>query len=252
MKLCEKLMTKTLKILNWNVEANKQTKRNKRSDGIKQILMQFEPDVICLTEAYPHNLPDVGHTITSAVSGWSLEQKGVRKVILWSKSKWDAVDTVGAVDLPQGRFVTAITEDIRIIGVVIPYHAYRMQTKWGSDRKAMWQGAEEYLVPLKDHVLSQPIYQNKTMILGDFNLQIPARGYPKEKSRVNQLREETFARYQIPTAGELDDPALDKPFIDHVALTSDIEVKSMQFISRFTSSGTELSDHNGVLLEIQV
>ncbi len=244
-------MTKTLKILNWNVEADKQTSRNNRSEAIRQVLKHADADVICLTEAYSHNLPDGGHTVTSAMSGWSLEQKGARKVILWSKSKWDAVDPIGSVDLPQGRFVSASTQDIRIVGVVIPYHAYRTQTKWGSERKSLWQGAKEYLTVFREQVLSQSIYQRKTIVLGDFNLQIPARTYPPQKSEVNRLRELTFANWKIPTSGDMDDPALDKPFIDHIALTPDIEVKSLQFISRFTASGDELTDHNGVWIEIK-
>lgn len=245
-------MAKTLKILNWNVEANRQTNRNRRSDRIRQVLSQLDMDVICLTEAHPYNFPDKGHILTSELSRWGKpEEDGARKVILWSKSKWDAVDTVGSVDLPQGRFVTAITQDIRFVGVVIPYHAYRTTSKWGEDRKVAWQGAQEYLSVLKEQILSQSAYQHKTIVLGDFNLQIPARTYPPKNSDVNRLREATFTNWNIPTAGENVDRKLDKPFIDHVALTPDVEVVSMQFISRFTSSGDELSDHNGVWIEIR-
>lgn len=42
-------MKQTLRILNWNVEANKQKSRNKRSEAVRQVIKNYDPDVIGFT-----------------------------------------------------------------------------------------------------------------------------------------------------------------------------------------------------------
>ena len=76
--------------------------------------------------------------------------------------------------------------------------------------------------------------------------------YPGKNTVVNQKREATFSGWTVPTAGVWDDPVLDITFKNHVALSPDIRAQPPQFFSRFDSDGTELSDHNGVCLEIEV
>jgi endonuclease/exonuclease/phosphatase family metal-dependent hydrolase len=144
------------------------------------------------------------------------------------------------------------TIPIRFVGVCIPYHAYHTQAKWGDKRLKVWQGAGIYLDELRHNILVQAKYQERTVVLGDFNLQIPAHNYPYPNTDVNHKREETFEDWHIPTAGDIDDVALDKRFIDHVALSADMTIGKMSFISRFGASKTPLSDHNGVYLEINL
>ena len=74
----------------------------------------------------------------------------------------------------------------------------------------------------------------------------------KPPEHVDTKRAATFDKWQIPTSGDLSNEALDRPFIDHVALSPDLEVTSMQFIHRFDDDGCELSDHNGVCIEVRV
>jgi endonuclease/exonuclease/phosphatase family metal-dependent hydrolase len=243
---------KSLRIVNWNAQADQQTAANGRSTLIKTTLETFYADVICLTEAYPTNFPPEGYLIQSERSGWGWpEAKGARKVNLWSKTPWEQVDTLGSVDLPEGRYLSAETQGLRLIGVGIPYHAYRTAPKWDTGRKTVWQGAWEYLVVFERDILKTVSAHQHTVILGDYNLQIPARGYPGKNSEVNRLRESAFEGWNIPTSGQIDDPAITKPFIDHIALTPDITVISIQYFSRFTENGKVMSDHNGVCIDIQ-
>lgn len=242
-----------LRILNWNVQADQQTSSNGRGERILKVLREAEADVICLTESYGVNFPAEGHIIQSESSGWGWpEARGARKVGLWSKTPWEQVNTVGSHDLPEGRYISAVTQGIRFIGVVIPYHAYRSTAKWGEQRKTVWQGAQEYLIAFQKHILSTSQQHERTVILGDFNLQIPARGYPGKRSEVNRLREATFAGWQIPTSGEIDDPRITKPFIDHVALTPDLTVSETRYISRLAEDGSVISDHNGVVIDLKL
>ena len=246
-----------MKILNWNTEWLGPTSRNGRFEKGRDLVSHYDADVICLTEAKPETMPNGGHTISSERSGaGNIENRGARKVILWSRYGWHDIDSIGSERLPEGRFVRACTvvndQEWTIVGMCIPYHGYRSNLEqWGQGRKRNWQGAGEYLDGLREDILPQARYQRRTVLLGDFNLQIPAKNYPYPRSEVNGKRETTFASWHLPTSGELNDPALDKRFIDHIAHTADIRANSMQFISRFDKDGARLSDHNGVCIEIE-
>jgi endonuclease/exonuclease/phosphatase family metal-dependent hydrolase len=84
----------------------------------------------------------------------------------------------------------------------------------------------------------------RTILLGDFNMQIPPFNYPYEHSAVNQKRKETFEGWLIPTAG------ISRHFIDHIAMPSELRVNTLQYISRFDSDDSQLSDHNGVVIDV--
>ncbi len=244
-----------MKILNWNTEIASPRSKTGRFQKIRALIAEKGADIICLTEAYPATLPDGGYMITSHLSGWGkYEKRGARKVALWSQFGWRHVDSLGSERLPEGRFVSGTTRagglDLSIVGMCIPYRNYRNGKQWAEKRKQPWQAAGEYLDALRQDILPRARHRQRTVLLGDFNLQIPPKNYPYPSEPVNRKRELTFAGWTMPTAGEFD-AALDKRFIDHVALTPDIQVKSMQFISRFDENGSVLSDHHGVCIEVE-
>ena len=247
-----------MRILNWNAQFASPRGRGGRFAKIKALIASYDPDVICLTEAYPETMPELGHTITSEVSGaGNIENRGARKVLLWSRFGWSNVDSLGSPNMPPGRFIKATTfagdGQWTIFGICIPYAHYRNHAKWGSQRKTFWGGACEYLDALSEDVLPDLIREEflpyskeplRTILLGDFNMQIPAFNYPYERSVVNQKRKETFYGWLIPTAG------ISRHFIDHIAMSSELRVNSLQYISRFDSDDSQLSDHNGVVIEV--
>ena len=247
-----------MKILNWNTQADRLRVGAPKFEKVRELIAEYDADVICLTEAYPQAMPRGGHTITSEVSGWGWpEDHSARKVVLWSRFGWMDIDTLGSPNMPPGRFVRATTvvghEQWTIIGICIPYAHYRNHEKWGDQRKTFWQGACEYLDALSGDYLPRLIREDflpyskepvRAILLGDFNLQIPPHNYPYRRSEVNQKRKETFDSWLIPTAG------ISRHFIDHIAMSTDLRVNSLQYISRFTSDDTQLSDHNGVCIEI--
>ena len=245
-----------MRILNWNTQADKLTPGNAKFRKVRARIAQFDADIVCLTEAYPGLTPDDGQTIQSELSGWQKpERRGARKVVMWSRYGWSDVETLGSPCMPPGRFIKATTvaddEQWTIVGMCIPYHAYRAQESWGDQRKTKWQGAREYLDALRQDVLPALRKRERVILIGDFNLQIPPYRYPSKSSAVNQKRKETFDGWNIATAGELNDPALDRRFIDHVALSADIKPETTRYFSRFDADGTELSDHNGVFMDIR-
>ena len=244
-----------MRILNWNTQADRLRVRTPKFAKARELIAGYGADVICLTEALPESMPDGGHSITSELSDWKHEGRGARKVVLWSRFGWKNIDTIGSDALPEGRFICASTECdgaiVNFIGMCIPYHGYRNHQRWHERRKRYWQGACEYLDSLRVDILPQSRFQKQTILLGDFNLQIPPHRYPGKNTDVNRKREATFDGWSIPTAGEWNDPALDRRFIDHVAHTPDLKARSMHFFSRIAADGSELSDHNGVCIEIE-
>lgn len=249
-----------MKILNWNTQADKLSAGTPKFAKVRHLVATHDADVICLTEAFPESMPEGGQVVTSELSGWRFESRGSgrRKVVLWSRFCWTDIDTTGSENLPEGRFVRATTKfggtDLTFVGMCIPWHKYRCDEKWGDKRKGIWQGACEYLDTLREDILTRASFQQRSILLGDFNLRIPprGRGYPGKEHPVNQKRETTFSGWTIPTAGDRADTALDRPFIDHIALSPDIRSQRPQFFSRFDTDGAKLSDHNGVCIEIEL
>ncbi|MCY4063100.1 MAG: hypothetical protein OXG53_12080 [Chloroflexi bacterium] len=245
-----------MRILNWNTEFVSPRAKSDKFEIIRATIAGYNADVICLTEAYPETMPDGGYLIKSNESGRvKAEAGGARKVLLWSRNAWSDVDLIGSPGLPAGRFISATTiadgVKWRFAGMCIPYFGYRMSKKhWGDEALRPWQGAEIYLDILRSEVLPQDRFRKRTILLGDYNLHIPPGKASRQTKAVSQRCESTFAGWEIPTAGEINDPVLDKRFIDHVALSKDIESRSMRFISRIAEDGTVLSDHNGVVIDV--
>ncbi len=241
-----------MRILNWNTQADKLTPGSERFKRVQDHIAEFDADIICLTEAYAELMPGDGQTITSELSIWEPhESRGARKVVLYSRVGWSRVNKQIDSQLPEGRFVSATTkiEGLvwTIVGMCIPWHGYRTsKSKWGDDSLDKWQGACRYLAALRKGILPKQSERQRTILAGDFNLQIPARGYPGAKSDVNQQRRLTFSGWLIPTSG------IRRHFIDHVAMSTDLRVESMQFVSKYASDGKPLTDHNGVCINLEI
>ena len=96
-----------MKVLNWNTQADRLSVRTPRFERSRQLVARHDADVICLTEAFPESMPEGGETVTSGLSEWKRhEDRGARKVVLWSRFGWTDVDRTGSESLPKGRFVS--------------------------------------------------------------------------------------------------------------------------------------------------
>lgn len=244
-----------MRILNWNTDVASPRGVNGRFEEVQAIVAAVDADIICLTEAYPETMPSGGFVISSELSGWERHERlGARNVALWSRNPWKEVDVIGSERLPEGRLVSALTLaaglEVRIVGICIPFHMYRYHESWGDKRKAVWQGASEYLDALREDILPQDRYRQRTLLIGDFSLQIPAKSYPHPSSAINRNRELTFAGWNIPTALPTSVTGLGKPLVDHIALTPDFRVTGIRVINRLGGEVLTLSDHNGVFIDV--
>ena len=155
-----------LKISCWN--SDWATSRSKRG---KFFIDKFDSDIICLAEGYENLLPKDGYLISSHKDYGYTTKNGRRKVILWSKNEWTDIDQLGSKDIPSGRFISGVTSGIRIIGLCIPWRFAHVSTG-RKDRK-----------PWEDHlsfIQNLSFSNQKTIILGDFNQNIPKKNQPEK------------------------------------------------------------------------
>lgn len=245
-----------MRVVLWNVQADQRTRE--RTKRIRTRLAALDADVLCLNEAFPGDVP--GETagpqlITSELSDWSPEAAGARKVVLWSRAGWDDKDTEGSPLLPEGRFASGRMMEqsttIRVLGIAPPYHAWRTAERWGTRRRRVWQGNEDYWQALAADVL--PHVCAPAIIVGDFNVQFPPVRYPTASSRAFQLAEAALRGWRLATDGiAVDGRKLDKPLVCHVAHTPDLEATGIEVFSRFDDDGLELSDHPCICLTLRL
>ena len=154
-----------LKISCWN--SDWATPSSKRGNFF---IDKFNSDIISLTEGYENLLPKDGYIISSHEDYGYKTKNGRRKVILWSKNKWTDFDQLGSKEIPSGRFISGITKGIRIIGPCIPLRFAHVSTG-RKDRK-----------PWEDHlsfIQNLSFSNEKTIILGDFNQNVPKKNQPE-------------------------------------------------------------------------
>lgn len=226
-----------VKCLLWNLQWKLAT--SEAGGTLQSEIAKRSPDIMCLTEAVVSIVPQ-GHRI-EADSDYGYDHDGSRrKVILWSKTPWDDVDILGDPEMLVGRFVTGVTQGIRLVGVCIPWRDAHVRTR--RKNKKPWQDHLGYCAGLKrvlEHLSGdrQPI-----CVLGDFNRRIPRARQPAHV--FDALIDTKPPQFKIITEGVKDG---DENFlIDHIAHSQGLAASSVEIMSRYGSDGRELSDHVGV------
>lgn len=230
-----------MKCLTWNLEWASPS--SNRLELILQIIEELNPDIICFTEAILSGIPD-GYVISSEPDyGYTTPGKR-RKVVLWSKNPWTEIETIGDPELPTGRFAAGVTSGIRFIGVCIPWKDAHVRT--GRKDRLPWEDHLTFCDGL-DRVLNcyaslpEPI-----CILGDYNQRIPRGNQPQ---KVYEALVGVFASFgSIVSEGFVDPEG--KGLIDHMTVSPNLSARVERILPRFTADGIRLSDHVGVLTEI--
>lgn len=210
-------------------------------------LESLEPEVVCLTETKDTLLDGSGYTICAAEDyGYPLKP-GRRKVLLWSKNPWERVDDTGLKWMPPGRFISGVTQTslgkVRVIGACIPWWGCRTEARRGPDRRARWQDHEEYIAGLTELLMGSDA--RRLVMMGDFN-QVIGKGCRAPAHLQNALLSAFQPNLTIATA----DVAFEgRKTIDHIALSRDLRVESLDVIDNYRD-GKRLSDHFGVVAEL--
>ena len=209
-----------LKISCWNSDwATPSSKRG------KFFIEKFDSDIICLTEGYENLLPKDGYIISSHEDYGYKSKNGRRKVILWSKNEWTDIDQLGSKEIPSGRFISGVTSGIRIIGLCIPWRFAHVSTG-RKDRK-----------PWEDHlsfIQNLSFSNQKTIILGDFNQNIPKKNQPEKVfSSLNNM----IDGFNLLTTNM---------GLIHIVISTDLIAESIEKIATKNNS-----DHDGINCSIK-
>lgn len=234
-----------MKLLNWNTEWA--TPRSPRRTEILRHIDEHRPEVVCLTETHDELLAGEGHSISSQPDyGYPIKPHR-RKVILWSKEPWRQVDDVGAESMPPGRFVSGVTQtslgEVTVVGICIPWHASRTEARRGSERKDRWEDHKKYLARLTE--VLEHITTHRLIVTGDFNQVIGAGSRAPHELR--SALEKAFGNRLTIVSSTL--AFNGRKAIDHIALSDDLNSKSLGAISN-VDGDRKLSDHFGVVAEI--
>ena len=232
----------SLHLVTWNVQWA--TPRSPRRTEILTRIDRARPEVIRLTETDVGLLSQRGHTICSQPDYGYPIREGWRKVMLWSREPWEQVDDAGHHSMPPGRFVSGVTQTslgpITVVGVCIPWFRSRSEARRGSEGKKPWEDHKRYLAGLTAVLRRAPT--ERLIVMGDFN-QIVGAGRP----RTSQA--EIGPAPGLPTGHmhrHLGSDFEGRRSIDHLALSDDLAVESLDVISN-KHDGPRLSDHFGVV-----
>jgi len=226
-----------IRIATWNVEwATPETEAGKR---IQQIINEIDADIFVLTEGCKELMP-VGFVLDGGTDwGYESEDARRRKVLLWSRYPLVDPSQGEGFQLPEGRFIAATVQhpvgDMRIYGVCIPWKDAHVRT--GRKDRTPWEDHSTYLEGLRQ-LVEQP--KSPLVVLGDFNQRIPRVSQPMPVA--DQLSR-CLDGLQVCTA-----LPLDKPLIDHIAVSNHFSFSNVEIIPDHDSEG-RLSDHRGVIAE---
>ena len=235
----------SLNLVTWNVAWA--TPRSRRSTIILTRIDRAHPELVCLTETHIGLLSQQGHTICSQPDYGYPIREGRRKVMLWSREPWEQVDDAGHHSMPPGRFVSGVTQTslghVTVVGVCIPWFRSRSEARRGSERRDPWEDHAQYLAGLADVLGRAPT--ERLIVMGDFN-QIVGPGSRAPLELRSALQQAFPPGMRIATS----DLAFEgRRSIDHVALSDDLAVESLDVITNM-HDGSRLSDHFGIVAEL--
>ncbi|MDX6766028.1 MAG: endonuclease/exonuclease/phosphatase family protein [Candidatus Methylacidiphilales bacterium] len=206
---------------------------------IQGCIAALDPDVIGFTETVIQMVPE-GYRIESDPDYGYKNEADQRKVILWSKSPFTEIDIVGDADMPTGRFVSGVSDGIRFIGVCIPWRDAHVRN--GKKNRRQWEDHLAFCAGLASVLARSSSQSVPICLLGDFNQRIPIASQPIHV--YDALARAIPSNMKIITEGIRDENG--GQLIDHIAVSQSLTASTPQIVSRYSSDGTELSDHVGV------
>ncbi|MCH7535721.1 MAG: endonuclease/exonuclease/phosphatase family protein [Bacteroidetes bacterium] len=234
-----------MRVINWNVQWV--GPRSKRGLLILEEIFKRTPEVVCVTEGYEEFFSNEGFTISSNADYGYNSNPDRRKVLLWSKNPWKQIDDFGDINLPSGRFISGKTMtsigEVEFVGVCIPWRDAHVST--GRKNRRMWEDHKAYLKGLK--LILSYINKSPRILLGDFNQRIPRA---KQPIHIYELLLNSFPdKLHFATSGNV--PGLDKQTIDHIAHSIEIIAKNIFSIDNKINDEKLLSDHFGVVVDLE-
>ena len=230
----------TVRIGTWNVEWA--VAGGERGTRVADALKAPDCDIVCVTEGCANILPSDGHTVDAGPDWGYGHEEARRKVLVWSRRPWSAVDVGSSGARPGGRLVAGITltalGPLTVVGVCIPWRDAHVRS--GRRNRSQWQEHEVWLAGFEG--LPYRHAKRRTVVLGDFNQRVPRRSQAKGvyAALLHALEGFSFA-----TAGDLDGAS--GRALDHIAHTPDMApTGGIGLWPRQDRHDHRLSDHFGV------
>ena len=234
-----------LRVVTWNVEWA--APGSWRTIELLSRMDRYSPEVVCLTETNERLLSQTGYSICSRPDYGYATKEYRRKVMLWSREPWREIDDWGTDSMPPGRFVSGVTHtslgEITVVGVCIPWFGSRTEARRKLERKAQWEDHEHYLAGLTE-VLGRGSAE-RLIVMGDFN-QAVGPGSRARRELQLALQGAFPSSMTIATSGLA---FQERRSIDHIALSEDFAVESVDVISNIHDE-RRLSDHFGVVADL--
>ncbi len=230
------------KLLLWNVQFAKHTASIKH---VENLLAEESIEIACLTESTTDYFSSQQNIVRATGDYGYSDHKGKRqKVTLWSREPWSDVNYIGNSGMPAGRFLSGVSQGVRFVGVCIPWSMAHVSS--GHKNRKPWEDHKTYLAGLAkviEEYLESPI---PLCVLGDFNQRIPTTNY--YAGVYDLLMKALGSHMQVQTASIAGD---EKPLIDHIATCSRLRFEQEALIEKSDRLGELLSDHAGVIGELQ-
>ena len=231
----------TVRIGTWNV--GWAVADSERGTRVADALKAPDCDIVCVTEGCADILPPDGHTVDAGPDWGYGHEEARRKVLVWSRQPWAAVDIGISSALPAGRLVSGITltalGPLTVVGVCIPWRDAHVRS--GRKDRSQWQEHEAWLAGFES--LPYRHAKKRTVVLGDFNQRVPRRSQPKG---VHAALLHAFEGFSFATAGNLD--GAPGRALDHIVHTPDmVPSGGIGLWPRQDRRDRRLSGHFGVL-----
>lgn len=216
-----------------------------RGVALRRELERTGADVIVLTEASAALLPEGGSVVEGGADwGYKVDDPSRRKILLWTRTEWHDVDTIGHPDLLPGRWASGRTAGgagaVEVVGVCIPWSGAHVST--GRRDRSAWEEHLLYLEVLGGLMSGRS--QSPLVVAGDFNQRIPRTRQPVI---VAEALADALDGFDVPTSGQRDGRRL----IDHVAVRG-LRATGPPAVLHRMVDGLEVSDHDGVVVDLEL
>lgn len=236
-----------MKVLNWNLARH--APESPEGAELARRIRDAKADLVCVTEAHTGSLDSLdGHVLTDRGVRWGDEAASECKVAVWSPNKWVNRIPSGSLSTSGGA-VIATTETslgpVQVVAVCMPYNMAWPKDAGHDERPPPWSEHLEFLKGLKP-LLARLEPDIATVVVGDFNQFNPLNWGSWE---AHHALNDALDGLHIVTTGAIE--PIGEQTVDHLAVSPHLRAAAVRGLDRYAESGEALSDHFGLLVELE-
>lgn len=241
--------TNRLRIGTWNLDRSGVRGRDRQRPQIEKLL-QLDADVWILTETHAA-LALPGYTSLASALDTTFHKAGESCAAIWSRYPLKKIETADPTSNSCAELESPFGPML-IYGTIITYHAdgvwEGLAKPWERHRQAVLEQTAEW------RELRQRYPEHLFCVAGDFNMNLDGRRwYGVKDAKENLLKGLEIAGLYCATCDDLQAPpySLSRSTVNHICLSKDLQATKPVEVWEGTVNGVQLSDHNGILVDIQ-